>query len=766
MSARTRRRLLVTGAVQGVGFRPFVHARACALGLGGFVRNGPEGVVVEAEGERAAVEALAAALLAEAPPLAVVEDVVARELAPQGTTGFRIEASADGPALTRVPPDAATCPACLAELRDAGDRRHGHAFISCPDCGPRFTIARDLPFDRERTTMAAFPLCPACRTEYEDPADRRFHAQTIACPQCGPRLWLAAADGDPGAAGDASALAAARDLLDGGGILAVKGLGGWHLACDARDPDAVARLRARKGRGDKPFAVMAADIAHARELARLGEPEAAELASPRAPIVLAPARPGTGLAPAVAPGTRLVGLLRAYTPVHQLLVRGDGEPAPRALVMTSGNRADEPIARDDEEARERLAGIADARLGHDRAIAARCEDSVVRAHGGRTLPVRRSRGWVPMPVPVPAGGMPALALGGDLKCAPALAADGRAVLGPHLGDLDGQGALGALEEAVEHLGRVAGLRARAAACDPHPGYRSSRWARTRFAQPLAVQHHHAHVAAVMAEHGLGAGERVIGVAFDGTGYGVPGGTIWGGELLIAGYDGFRRAGHLAPVPLPGGDAAIRRPARIALAHLHAAGVPWDPRLPPVAAADERERRVLARMLETGAGCVPTTSVGRLFDAVAALAGVRQETTYEGQPAIELESAADRVAREEEPYPLPSAERGETLVLDPAPLVRAAAADVLAGAGPARVAARFHEALARATAGACGALARRTGLTTVALGGGVFANVLLLDRLSGLLARPGLTVLAPRLAPPNDGGLALGQAAVAAVTLRS
>ncbi len=757
-----RRRLTVRGTVQGVGFRPFIHALAVEMSLAGSVRNTPAGVLIEAEGPAGMLDALPGRIRSAHPPLAVVESIEVQDLAPLGLSGFAIAPSGGAGAGARVAPDAATCSRCLAEMRDPRSRRAGHAFISCTDCGPRFTIALGLPFDRENTTMAPFAMCDACRREYEDPPDRRFHAQTIACPDCGPRLWLESAAGN-GAAGEET-LAAARAALAEGAILAVKGIGGWHLACDAASEAAVGRLRERKGRGEKPFAVMARDLEVARRLGRLTGTAARMLSSPAAPIVLAPALPDASLARSVAPGSSLSGLLLPYTPVHHLLFAG----APfRALVMTSGNLSDEPIVTADEDARVRLAPIADLWLGHDREIAAPCDDSVLRARTGAPVPVRRARGWVPSALAVPHAGPGAqtvLAVGGDVKCAPALAGEGRVILGQHVGDLDGPGALDCLDRAVAGLQRVTGTTAQQIACDPHPAYRGASWARRTCASagmraPLAVQHHHAHVASVMAEHGLDGRERVLGIAFDGTGYGVPDGTIWGGELLIADYSGFRRAGHLSPVPLPGGESAIRRPARIALAHLHAAGIDWDGRLPCVAACEERERRVLARMLDTGAGCTTATSAGRLFDAVAALAGVRQDCTFEGQAAIELEAAAVRGGPAAEPYTFGISD-GRPLLLDSTPMLRQAAAEVLDGAGAEHVGARFHAGLAAFGARAAAALAAQARLTTVVLSGGVFANVLLLEQITEHLQAAGLRVLAHTQVPPNDGGLALGQAAVA------
>ena len=756
-----RRRLIVRGAVQGVGFRPFVHRIAGEMSLEGHVRNTTAGVVVDVQGPAVTLDEFTARMLSEHPPLAVIEGVEIELLEPAAAGGFWIVASTGTGTGARVPPDAATCPACLAEMRNPASRRAGHAFISCTDCGPRFTIALGLPFDRGNTTMAPFGMCAACRSEYEDPADRRFHSQTIACPGCGPALWLKQPDGES-VTGDRAALDRAQAALAQGAIVAVKGIGGWHLACDAANENAVAQLRRRKGRGEKPFAVMCPDVHAARRLGEISESAARLLQSSVAPITLVPARHGARTASALAPGSPLAGLLLAYTPVHHLLFSG----APfGALVMTSGNRSDEPIATSDPDARSSLAGIADMWLGHDREIAAPCDDSVVRVHGDRTLAVRRARGLTPVPLTLrgPSRAPAVLAVGGDVKCAPALAHRGHVIVGQHIGDLDGPGGLQALERAAARLQRVTSVTARTLACDPHPGYRGSVWARrvatgAGMPAPLAVQHHHAHIAAVMAEHGLDGGEPVLGIAFDGTGYGVPDGTIWGGEMLLADYRGFRRVGHLRAVPLPGGDAAVRNPARVALAHLHVAGVRWDPRLPCVAACTGEERMVLARMLESGAGCTTATSAGRLFDAVASLAGVRHISTYEGQAAVELEAAGAR-AGAVEGYPV-GLTAGSPLVLDTAPLMREAARDVLRGAGSAHISARFHAGLATASALAALRLAQQAGTDTVALGGGVFANMLLLDGITLQLQAAGMRVLTAERFPANDGGLALGQAAVA------
>jgi hydrogenase maturation protein HypF len=743
---RIRRRYHVFGVVQGVGFRPFVYSTAAELGLAGRVANTVDGVVVEVEGEREAVGAFGDRLRFEPPPLAMLAAVHESDIAVEGGTGFTIEESGDtGRSRTLAAPDVATCADCLAELGDPADRRYRHPFISCTNCGPRFTIITGLPYDRATTTMAGFPMCAACRAEYENPADRRFHAQPIACHDCGPRLELVstiqAAGTDP--------IAQARALLAEGRIVAVKGLGGYHLACDARNEAAVAELRRRKRRGDKPFAVMVANMNVAADLVDLTDADAALLSSSRRPIVLLPSKQDS----VVAPGSPDLGLMLPYTPLHVLLFGLDGDPpGPDALVMTSGNLSGEPIVTDDEAALERLGPLVDAWLRHDRRIHVPCDDSVTRVVGEAEVPVRRSRGYAPLPIALPFEVPPTLATGADLKNTCALA-DGRyAWISQHVGDLDELAALAALTRTEQQLEELTGVRPTQLVADRHPGYHSTGWAREHAGgRPIRlVQHHHAHIASVMGEHGLGADERVIGIAFDGTGYGTDG-AIWGGELLIAGYKSFRRAGHLAYVPLAGGDASVQRPYRMALAHLHAAGVAWDDDLPPVRACPERERTVLEHQLATGFGCAPTSSMGRLFDAVASLAGVRHEVDYEAQAAMEFERYA-RGSTLESRYPVD---------VDVSAMIRAVVADVRAGLATADIAVRFHAWVADLIVALAERARAETTLNVVALGGGVFQNVVLLEAAQVRLAKRGFQVLSPRLLPPNDGGLALGQLLIGA-----
>ncbi|MDH6131272.1 hydrogenase maturation protein HypF [Kitasatospora sp. MAA4] len=760
-----RRRVTVRGVVQGVGFRPFVYTLATGLGLAGQVSNTGEGVIAEVEGAPGAVAQFCDRIATDAPPLAVVESVDHQELAAAGGSGFAILASrTGGPARTLVSPDVATCADCLAELADPADRRYRHPFITCTHCGPRFTIVTGLPYDRAHTTMAGFPMCADCAREYADPADRRFHAQPVACHACGPRLRLLPDDG-----AGADPIAAARGLLSAGAILAVKGLGGYHLACDATDAAAVARLRRRKARGDKPFALMARSPEDVERLVELGSAERALLAGGIRPIVLLRKRldESSELAQAVAPGSPDLGVMLPYTPLHHLLLGLPGDPpGPRLLVMTSGNLSGEPIVTDDAEALERLAHLADAWLTHDRPIHVPCDDSVLRICDGAPLMLRRSRGYAPLPVALPVPVRAALAVGGDLKNTFCLAEGRRAWLSAHIGDMDDLATQHAFERAEAQLESITGVRPALLAADRHPAYRSGRWAeRHRGERQLAkVQHHHAHIASAMAEHGLDGGRPVIGVAFDGTGYGEDG-AVWGGEILLADYDGYRRFGQLAYVPLPGGDAAVHRPYRMALAHLRAAGLPWTPDLPCVAACPPDELRLLERQLERDLNCVPTSSMGRLFDAVSSLAGVCQLAGYEAQAAIELEAAAlaavvDGLGYAFDLRPGPSGR----LLADPAPVLAAVVADLRAGAARALIAARFHAAVADLVRRFCAAARAETGLDTVALSGGVFANTVLSSACSADLTRDGFTVLRHRLVPPNDGGLALGQLMVAARSL--
>lgn len=761
----------VTGVVQGVGFRPFACGLARSLGITGHVGNDGAGVFCEAEGHPAVIAEFLRRLTTDAPAAAVIERVAVTRGEPCGDVSFVItgsRASAVGD-VALIPPDMAVCEHCMREVRDPANRRYRYPFTGCAQCGPRYTLARGVPYDRPFTTMAGFPLCGDCLREYSDPADRRFHAQPTACPACGPGVsFTAAGDGEPGSRHD-EAIADAIRVLGDGGVVAVKGVGGYHLACDAHNAAAVARLRERKRRSAKPFAVLARDLAVAASLGAVDAAAAALLTSSRALIVLVPAATsgaGAAVAASVAPGNGFIGLLLPYTPLLHLLL--SPHPAldhlgPGAVVLTSGNLAAEPLVTEPAEAHDRLAGIADAWLDHDRPIPVGCDDSVVRVVGGEPQPVRRSRGYTPLPIPLPLDAPPLLAVGGELKTTVCLASGRRGWMSQHIGDTGNAETLVMLDRVSEALGSLARIRPEIIVADMHPGYLSRGWAERHAGEAGAklqlVQHHHAHLAALLAEHLVAPGEDVLGVIFDGTGYGGDG-TVWGGELLLGSYRAVRRVGHLAPFPLPGGDAAVQRPARVALAWLRSAGVGWDERLPPVAVASGVERRVIDRMLATGTGCVPATSMGRLFDAMSSLAGVCHDVTYEAQAAIELEALAQAGgAPARWRYGVRHA--GDMFVLDPVPVLRAAAEAVLSGMLPGAVSASFHEATAEAVAEAAAGIRAVSGATTVGLSGGVFQNSLLTRLCRERLEKAGFRVLTHRQVPPNDGGLALGQAAVAA-----
>ena len=757
----SRVRARIEGTVQGVGFRPYVYRLADELGVAGHVLNDARGVVVEVEAPEETVERFLARLPAEAPPLATVESVVAEPLEELGERGFAIRDSpAGGEPRAAVTPDCATCDDCLAEIFDPADRRHRYPFTNCTNCGPRFTIVRDVPYDRPNTTMAGFTMCGACRGEYEDPADRRFHAQPNACPECGPRLRLAYPGGgpfeDPGACDPIEA--AARALRDGA-IVAVKGIGGFHLACLARDEDTVAELRSRKHREDKPFALMAPDLAAARGLVWLDPAEEALLLGRERPIVLARRLPDAAVAPSVAPGAPELGVMLPYSPLHHLLLSDLGD----TLVLTSGNVSDEPIAYEDEDARARLTQIADLFLLHDRPIETRTDDSVTRVVEGRPLFLRRSRGYVPASVPLPLD-CPSqlLACGAELKNTFAVAKGGRAWVGHHVGDLKNYETLRSFTTGIEHFQRLFAVDPDVVAHDLHPEYLSTKHAHElEGVRLIGVQHHHAHLAACLAEYSEAG--PAIGAIFDGTGYGEDG-TVWGGELLLGGLEDFERVGLLFPVRMPGGDAAVRQPWRMACAWL-AAALEEVPPLPRGLRGQVKQDpwHQVAELVRTGVASPLTSSAGRLFDAVAALCGLRAEVNYEGQAAVELEAAVDPAESGAYPLPVIGAEDA-LLVLDARPTVRAVVRDLEHGVPVPRVSGRFHNALATATASASASAARRSGTDGVVLSGGVFQNRTLLTRTAELLRGRGLRVLIPELLPPNDGGIAYGQLAVASARL--
>ncbi|MDI6854011.1 MAG: carbamoyltransferase HypF [Deltaproteobacteria bacterium] len=751
-----RKRVHVAGLVQGVGFRPFVYRLAKSLHLTGWVRNTSQGVDIEAQGAPALLESFIQDLARQAPPLARVESVKVADIEPAGDAAFAILESKTSRGVEAViPPDVGLCRDCAAEILDPRDRRYHYPFTNCTNCGPRFTIIRQVPYDRPRTTMSAFAMCAACEREYQDPADRRFHAEPTACPACGPKLWLEVGNSRV----DNDVLETAGRLLREGRVVAVKGLGGFHLACDAKNDAAVQTLRQRKGRVAKPFAVMVRDLKEAERLCCLDAEARKLLLSPRNPVVLARKKPESGVSAKVAPGNNYLGLLLPYTPLHLLLF----EHAPAALVMTSGNLSEEPLAFTNEEARTRLAGLADALLLHNRDIHVPCDDSVVRpTPGGMVIPLRRARGYVPQTVPLPLASPEILGVGAEQKNTFCLAWNHTALLSQHIGDLDTMEAFEFYRRAVNHFKDLARKDPQIIAHDLHPRYLSTRYALSQKEKRLiGVQHHHAHIAACLAENGRQ--EKCLGLALDGTGYG-PDGSIWGGEILVADLAEFSRTGHLAQVRLPAGEGAVRQPAKMAVSYLHAAygeayeqvardlGLEFSP----------LEWRVLGRQLATGLNAPLTSSAGRLFDAVAAALGICRERTYEGQPAVELEMAAD--PQESGFYQVPLRKDAEPFIVDTVSLFRQTVKDRLSGTDHAIVAARFHNSLVKGLAAACVAGRERTGLNLVALSGGVFQNALMAVSLKDRLEQAGFEVLAHRLVPPNDGGISLGQVAVAAAKI--
>ena len=740
---RSRLRLRVQGVVQGVGFRPFVYRLATEEQLSGFVRNDAAGVEIEIEGDRQSLARFHAQLRQNPPLLAQIETIDSTPLRAVGEQGFRIvESDHQSSGATDIPADSATCPNCLSELFDSSNRRFLYPFINCTDCGPRFTIIRELPYDRRSTTMAAFDLCADCRAEYEDPGSRRFHAEPNACARCGPRLTLAGAGHHHETE---NALEDAVAALGAGSIVAVKGIGGFHLAVDATNEAAVARLRQLKHRPDQPFAVMARDMEAVESIAAVSEPARRELLSIARPIVLMDKRDST-VAPSVAPRLREIGVMLPYTPLHHLLTA-----RLPLLVMTSGNLSGEPIVTQNDEALRQLQSVADAFLLHDRDIHSPADDSVVRIIDGTSQPARRSRGLVPRPVSLPLSGPSVLATGAQQKNTICITRGSDAYLSQHIGDLGSVASQSAFEETIEKMTRLLNVRPEIVAHDLHPDYASTRWALTSGLKSIPVQHHHAHIASCLAEHQRT--DTVIGVAFDGTGCG-PAGEIWGGEFLVAGLRDFERVLHLRPLPLPGGEAAIREPWRLALAALLDCGE--DPDF--LSTIDGRRRQTVRRMIGKDFNSPPATSAGRWFDAVAALCGIAETATYEAQAAIELESIADNEIAEPYPFAIENKE------VDLRPVIREIVATLrqhpVRRDHIARVSARFHETIAQVIHHGCQGIEASTGIRTVALSGGCFQNRLLSERAKALLTGDGFEVLMHHLVPPNDGGIALGQAAVA------
>ena len=756
LRSRTRRcTVLLEGCVQGVGFRPAVHRLAVRHQLTGSVRNTMQGLLVDVEGDEAALVRFLDGLADASPAGGVAPMPCVTWHEPRGTRRFTIDVSLrDGaPGLLPVP-DRTICEECLAELSDVKDRRHAHAFVTCATCGPRFTIVRTLPYDRERTTMAGFTMCSECRREYEDPLDRRFHAETISCPRCGPTLSVRDHHGRLISTTDP--LRASASALAAGGIVAIKGIGGYHLACDATHRTAVAELRHRKRRESKPLAVMVKDVAAAHVLCHVSDEEAQLLASAARPIVLLAKRATCAVASNVAPRMRELGVMLPYTPLHHLLLDAVDGP----LVMTSGNATDDTIAHLDDDALDRLRGVADLYLLHDRPIHAPCDDSVARVVRGETRLVRRSRGYVPLAIKLPVEAQrPVLACGGELKNTFALVRGRDAFLGQHLGDLTTERAYRSFVDGIEHFQALLGVSPHVVAHDLHPAYRSTIYANgLDGAERVGVQHHHAHIASCLADNGVD--RRVIGIAWDGTGYGADG-HAWGGEFLLADLEGFERIGHFELVALPGGDAAVREPWRMAAAFLRAAYGDTMTRLdlPFVRRLDRAAWRTLSRAIECGLNAPLTSSAGRLFDAAASLLGLRDRIEFEGQAAMELEALAEHPA--DRLYPAALTERDGRLIVRTPDIVSGMVEDLLRETPPATISARFHASLVDVLVQVARQLRQRTGVGAVALSGGVFQNARLLDGALAALEPAGFEVYSHRNVPSNDGGLALGQAAVAA-----
>lgn len=798
-------KIYISGIVQGVGFRPFVYNLARRHGLNGWVRNTSAGVEIHIDGEANELSAFVDGLRSEAPPLSSIDELLMLEAPPYGFTDFVISHSESlEDAFQPISPDIGICPDCLRELFDAKDRRYLYPFINCTNCGPRFTIISSIPYDRPQTTMAGFDLCPECSREYRDPTDRRFHAQPVACPQCGPQVWLEIQNGEAGEFTPYEeiktdqapqgkdiqfgiyAIQAVQRLLALGKIVAVKGLGGFHLACDATSSEAVAELRRRKLRVDKPFALMLKDVDTVRKHCHLSPAEQELMESNAKPVVILDRLASSNIAREVSPGQNTIGIMLPYTPLHHLLFASlpdsqiAGNPIdrpPEALVMTSGNLSEEPIVTSNKDARQRLSSLADAFLMHNRPIHLRCDDSVMRIYPPRqeTCPIRRSRGYAPYPVRLPWESAPLLATGAELKNTFCVTRGRYAFLSQHIGDMENYETLASFEASVIHYEQLFRIKPSAITYDLHPDYLASRYAVDRAEREsiplIGVQHHHAHIAACMAEHGLSNEQGVIGIAFDGTGYGDDG-HIWGGEILLADYRGYRRFAHLAYYPLPGGDRAVRKPARIALAYLWQAGVEWEPLFACVVALCADERSAIRSQLTHKVNTALTSSMGRLFDAIAAIAGIRQSVNFEAQAAIELEACADRSENGAYPFDITAINPDDgtryrpLYQIEAAPLIKEAANDFRSGVAPGRISARFHNGVAQLALEIARMAHKETDLQTVALSGGVWQNMLLLEKTTRLLEQAGFEVLHHRRAPTNDGGLALGQAAIGSYRLKS
>ncbi len=754
---KSSRHIHINGIVQGVGFRPFIFNLAESYDLPGWVCNSASGVDIEISGDPDKLGRFCADIPIKAPPLAQIDSINVEEIAFTPFKGFEILSSQDKATdFIPVSPDVAICADCQAELFDPQDRRYRYPFINCTNCGPRFTIIKEIPYDRPKTTMAGFELCPDCREEYENPADRRFHAQPVACPVCGPQVWL---EDNAGAKlnENEEAIQSARQMLAEGQILAIKGLGGFHLACDAHNPAAVARLRDRKHRPAKPFALMAFDLETIRKYVEVTDATAALLRSPQAPILLLPRRAGTHLAKNVAPGQTKLGFMLPYTPLHLLLLK-PGPNYPDVLVMTSGNLSEAPVIRENREAQEKLAGIADAFLMHDRPIHMRVDDSVFMLINDAPYPSRRARSYAPNPIRLDFDLPQILATGPQMKNTFCLTRDKYAFLSHYIGEMENWETYQDFQEAIQHYENLFRIQPELLACDLHPDYLASQYARTKAAsENLAlyeIQHHHAHLAAGMIENGVAPETQVAGLIFDGTGYGLDG-TIWGGEVLVGNCDTFERPFHLRAVPLPGGEAAIRKPARMALSTLWAYGFPWDDSLPSVQALNEIERQALLTQLEKNLNTPQTSSMGRLFDAVAALIGVRQTISYEAQAAIEFEGLVDKTESGYYPFII----KGQEIALQP--MLAALLKDLRDGATQPAMAARFHNTIARLSLALAQQVQKDYSINQFVLSGGVWQNQALLEKTLALFQQNNLTALIHRQTPPNDGCVAFGQAMIAA-----
>jgi hydrogenase maturation protein HypF len=777
----------ITGIVQGVGFRPFVYNQAVQLKLTGWVCNTSAGVDIEVNGEANEINRFISALKTEAPPLALIDSIDVLQIPVNEWDHFEIiESKPVAEAFQPISPDISICPDCLKELFDPSDRRFRYPFINCTNCGPRLTIIDDIPYDRPNTTMRDFTLCRACLAEYTDPANRRFHAQPVACPDCGPHVWLElpvsghAPQTKTLTSGDAAILAVQQMLLKGK-IIAIKGLGGFHLACDATNSKAVAELRRRKLRVDKPFALMMADILTIKLHCQVSEADQKLLESRERPIVIVERQSTSSIAAEVAPRQNTIGVMLPYTPLHYLLfatppnqklaiARSKPFQMP-PLVMTSGNISEEPIAIENEEAQERLASLADGFLMHNRPIRTRCDDSVMRTYRNAPFPIRRSRGYAPFPVYLASNSLQVLATGGELKNTFCIVRDRYAFLSHHIGDMENIETYQSFQDGIAHYETLFRIKPQAIAYDLHPDYYASRYARERAEREglpsVGVQHHHAHIVSCMAENALPSDQPVIGVAFDGTGYGEDG-AIWGGEFLLADYQGYQRLCHLRYVPLPGGDAAIRKPARIALAYLWAYNMDWEVDYPSVAALCAEERSVLKSQLSLKINTPFTSSMGRLFDAIAALCGVRQQVNYEAQAAIEFEALADHYEAGEYNFMIEQDEMSEASgwQINTAPLLEEVLNDLFHQVKLPILSARFHNTVSRMVLAVCERARQEYAVQQVVLSGGVWQNQTLLNHTHNLLASSGFTVYTHHQVPVNDGGLALGQAVVAIHRLKA